>query len=125
MSEPVEGACVLTDGARQSRGYGTVRRDGKLVLAHRDAYEHAYGPIGPGLQIHHRCGVRRCVNPEHLEALTPREHSRRDRSKLSEPARRAIEQSSDTGRVLAARYGISIRRALQIRKEGRDARVSV
>lgn len=28
-----------------------------------------------GLEVHHECGVRRCVNPEHLVPLTRAEHA--------------------------------------------------
>jgi hypothetical protein len=58
------------------RGYGRVRRDGVKRFAHRVAYEDAYGPVPPGHDIHHRCENKRCVNPEHLQALTPEEHGR-------------------------------------------------
>jgi hypothetical protein len=44
------------------------------VLAHRASYELHVGPIAAGLVVHHRCGVRHCVNPAHLEATRQREN---------------------------------------------------
>jgi hypothetical protein len=46
-------------------------------MAHRFAYESVHGPITPGLVIDHLCRVRLCVNPAHLEPVTPGENSRR------------------------------------------------
>lgn len=42
---------------------------------HRSAYEEAYGEIPAGMQLHHLCGIRQCVNPEHLAVMTPRQHN--------------------------------------------------
>lgn len=41
---------------------------------HRVSYEAAYGPLPPGEQVHHRCGRRSCVRPEHLQLATGREN---------------------------------------------------
>jgi hypothetical protein len=54
-------------------------RGGKMVLAHRWSYEHYVGAIPAGLQIDHLCRVRHCVNPEHLEPVTPSENTLRQR----------------------------------------------
>lgn len=54
-------------------GYGRFKI-GKIeeVRAHRWAYRHFVGPIAEGLHVHHRCGSRACVNPDHLEPVTCR-----------------------------------------------------
>lgn len=68
-------------------GYGKLGAGGKYggsLVAHRIAYELAYGPIPKGLEIDHlchdpavcklanECPHRRCQNPTHLEAVPHR-----------------------------------------------------
>lgn len=62
-------------GLRKDRdGYGriTLSRDGRPrgELAHRVAYTEWCGPIPVGLEVDHLCGVRDCIRPDHLEAVT-------------------------------------------------------
>ncbi len=71
----VAGPCRHHVGALNSEGYGYVRTyvNGQPLrqMAHRIAWEQAHGPIPEGLELDHLCRVRDCVNPDHLEPVTP------------------------------------------------------
>ena len=62
---------------RAANGYDRFRNEGRLVAAHRWAYEHFVGPIPAGHDLDHLCRVRHCVNPAHLEPVTRSENNRR------------------------------------------------
>ncbi len=71
------GSCIEWTGTIDKDGYGQFHRGGRsapFVSAHRWSYEHHVGPIPKGLHIDHLCRNRRCVNPEHLEPVTPKEN---------------------------------------------------
>lgn len=70
-------SCWIWTGAVQSKGYGSYSNGGVRHSAHRLAYEDAFGQIPDGMQIDHRCRVRQCVNPAHLDAVTAKENARR------------------------------------------------
>ena len=57
--------------------YGRVVVNGKQRMVHRISYETFVGKIPDGLQIDHLCRKRLCINPEHLEPVTPKENIRR------------------------------------------------
>lgn len=64
--------CWIWTGAACHLGYGRFKvRSYTPVGAHRWSYEHHVGPIPAGYQIDHLCRVPSCVNPAHLEAVTP------------------------------------------------------
>lgn len=73
--EPNTGCWIWTGSVVQPRGYGRLsigsRGSERVDLAHRLVYGTLRGQIPPGLEIDHLCRFPRCVNPAHLEAVTP------------------------------------------------------
>lgn len=67
----------LWTGAHQSRGYGSFAIGGRTYQTHRLAWQDANGEIPDGLVIDHLCRVPSCVNPDHMELVTPAENTRR------------------------------------------------
>lgn len=65
-------------------GYGRFYWDGAGGLAHRFAYEYAYGSIDPDLDVDHTCRNRACVNFHHLEEVTHAENMRRMSAAITE-----------------------------------------
>jgi hypothetical protein len=67
-------SCWLWTGTKDHDGYGQFSIFHQQYRAHRVAYEIAYGPMPLGLVIDHLCRNRGCVNPCHLELVTPLEN---------------------------------------------------
>lgn len=55
-------------------GYGRMYHGGRTLTAHRAVWELWNGPVPEKLQLHHKCENKACCNPEHLAAVTVRDH---------------------------------------------------
>ncbi len=82
-----ESGCWLWQAAISRNGYARIDIDNVAWYAHRLAYEVFKEPIPKHLEIDHLCRVRHCVNPEHLEAVTAKENSRRGDTGLHNKAK--------------------------------------
>lgn len=80
--------CWEWTGALHKAGYGELFVEGKRQRAHRLVYEALVGPIPAGMHLDHLCRNRRCVRPDHLEPVTPKENVHRGESI---PARNAAK----------------------------------
>lgn len=59
--------CWVWKASRNKCGYGIIKHEGKMWLAHRIAFVLATGRfIPPKMNILHRCDNPPCINPGHL-----------------------------------------------------------
>lgn len=70
--------CIEWTAGTNGVGYGIVHlgpdEGSRKVYAHRWSYEQHVGPIPDGLHLDHLCRNTICVNPDHLEPVTPEEN---------------------------------------------------
>lgn len=123
--------CILTTWRLQANGYGI--RAGEY--AHRVAYIEAFGEIPKGLVVRHKCDVRNCINPDHLEVGTHKENTAdaiergrfvnppihygvdNPKAKLTEEDVREIYLSSDSHASAARRHGVTSAMVGYIRRD--------
>lgn len=74
-----ESGCLIWLGALGPGGYGSISFKSRKTsqVAHKFVYEFVKGPVPEGLELDHKCRVRSCVNPDHLEPVTRKENMRR------------------------------------------------
>lgn len=66
--------CWLWKGVPSTKWYGGFGLAGKVIQAHRLAYQMLVGPIPKGQCIDHLCQEKHCVNPKHMELVTRAEN---------------------------------------------------
>lgn len=108
-----DGQCWEWTRVCNQYGYGQLRISGRMVYAHRLAYELGVCPIPDGMHVLHQCDNPRCINPAHLSIGTRsqnmKECSQRGRSRIPNPAKLGEQNGSAKLRDVDVR---SIRRLL-------------
>ena len=123
-----EGDCILWTGCITSNGHPMTRRQGNTLLVRREVFRLCCGDLIARIPIDTRCGNKNCVNPEHLCASTASNiakkaakrgawttvarsvkisNAKRTKSKLTIEQAREIRASTESGPVLALRYGVN------------------
>ena len=80
VDSSTEDGCWLWTGSPNASGYGRFRTGGAGspdVPAHRFSFAIHGGTLVRWKHVHHVCGTKTCVNPAHLEQVTPHEHRER------------------------------------------------
>lgn len=65
--EPNTG-CFLWTGSLNQAGYGQFYANGRVVMAHR--YVMGLDREREQMVVDHKCGVRSCINPRHLQVVS-------------------------------------------------------
>jgi hypothetical protein len=76
---PELGTCWIFTGPADP--YGRMGK-GPERFTHRLGWKLLRGPIPDGMELHHRCGVHACWNPDHLQVVTHGENSAYERKTL-------------------------------------------
>lgn len=111
LVDPITG-CWIWQGSKHWRwGYGHLAVNRRIRSAHCVYYERLVGPIPEGLELDHTCHRRDCVNPKHLEPVTPAINTRRSQvAKLTEEKVKEIRRLRADGvprRDVAAQFNVT------------------
>ena len=86
--------CFVWQGPVNRKGYGAATSR----LAHRVVYEQVNGRVPDGMEVHHECGNRRCINPAHLRAVTHRANVALSKTGFCRSGRHPFEAPQEPGR---------------------------
>lgn len=107
------------------KGYGRLANGKNPLRAHRFSYELHNGAISGVFVVDHLCRNTRCVNPEHLEAVTQEENMRRSIARCAKvthcPAGHVYDQSNTSVRTDGERRCKTCARAYSARRRSRNS----
>lgn len=129
-----ENGCYICTSHARNNGYPLIWINKRKVRLHRFVYEQMFGEIPEGHVIRHKCDVRACINPEHLESGTQKQnvydainrgrakllgeenpHSKLNAEQVKE-IKMAFKENKLSNYKLAAKYGVSNMAIRKIRK---------
>lgn len=76
MTVPFSG-CWIWMGALTGDGYGSIKVAGKVCYTHHLTHDEVKGAPRKGQERDHKCKIRSCCNPDHLEAVSASENAAR------------------------------------------------
>lgn len=81
---------LADSGNGRGGGYPRMKLNSRTCAAHIVSFTNVHGYVPGNKQIDHKCRNRRCVNPDHLEMVSPKRNAIR-----REEARKALKELSD------------------------------
>jgi hypothetical protein len=99
--------CWPWQASKKRDGYGQVKYEGKMQLAHRIAYRLSFGEIPKGKLVCHHCDNPPCCNPSHLFIGTDADNRR-------DMVQKGRERHANGSRIRRAKFTES--QVLEIRK---------
>ncbi len=115
--------CWNWTASRDTNGYGHLRSRSATLQAHRVMWEIHRGPIPAGLEVDHLCRNRACVNPDHLEPVTPAENKRRAGRRLRTGACHRGHAMTPENTYVSPRGRENCRECCRVNQRRRAARV--
>ena len=116
IPEPNSG-CWLWIASVKDTGYAMFSVNGRPQNGHRVSYISLVGAVPDGLQLDHLCRNRACVNPTHLEPVTPRVNTMRGALARIASCRNGHPLTPDNIKTVLTRPGQRICRACAIRRD--------
>ena len=131
------GDCLIWTSTIGATGYPVINTGGQVHHARRLMHTLSGGIIGAGQVVRATCEDKRCINPAHLYTTTRKKVAQssgkkglmggpiraaatsarhRKNSKLTEAAAVEIRASSESGKALAQRFGITTQHANNIKR---------